>query len=176
MGAAEEVLERAEEARAAGRAGPALELIDQALLADPRLAKAWIKKAEILGSLDKAADALACFAMAEAVEPLPAEARLPKARALCLAERFDEAVALVTQVLSGDQSNADAWCVRGLALVGMGWQQEAQGAFETALGLDPTNGEAARGKKAVDRALATGGAVELNEADTKRRRGSWWRR
>jgi tetratricopeptide (TPR) repeat protein len=115
----------------------------------PKVAALWIRLGELQIAREAWTDAAGAYAHAIALD---AEDPALHLRAGFVAERLghpNEALALydrATQIAPGDKN---AWCSRGLALLGTGRPDEALVSFDRALALDSDFDAAKEGKKAA---------------------------
>ena len=122
---------------AAGRMREAVASFDQALALDPRLASAWVFRAEALVQM-RDPDA-AARAIEEALTALPDDPRVWHKKGALLAARrlFAEAVECFDRALAAEARYAAAWSDRGKYLGVLGRYEGAVESLERAIALCP---------------------------------------
>lgn len=144
-----------------GDSGRAVELLERLLAINPDDAIAWYKKGNIMSSLGRYDEAIACYDRAIETAPrtvdvwksrggsingvigavradkVEAEAWNSKGLVLKASGRFTEALVCYERTLAVDSRRADVWCNKGAVFHGQGRPDEALSCFETATTLDP---------------------------------------
>ena len=115
----------------------AVELLSQAVSADPGNAAAQSHLGNVLRGLGRPAEALACYERALALAPDAAEAHYHRGNALVDLERHAEALGSYDRVLALKPGLADAYNNRGIALNALKRPAEALQSYERALALRP---------------------------------------
>ncbi len=130
-----------------GDVSGALEDFDAALMLNPELHVALVNRARIYLERDRAVDAFADLARAEALRPGDAAVLFYKATASERIEKLRQSVQDLTKIIDLDASNAPALAERGHLLLRQGHTEAAKADFERALRLDP---ESARAKSGLE--------------------------
>ena len=130
---------------------------DQALNLDPMSAVTWVAQGQVLAQLDRDAEALISYQQAVAIDATFAEALLGQCMTLNrLAaheaaekrkEMYGQSLAVCDMALAGDNnwgdnSPANAWHERSIALTGVGNYEEALASINRAVGIKPRYGAA----------------------------------
>lgn len=129
--------ERFEEAAAAGRAEEALEILAQALQADPASTRAWGLRGTVLGDQGRHDEALECFERVVALDPSSGPGHYARALELERLERVEEALEAYRRATEVDPQDTDSWINRGRLLDDSGRPAEAIDCYDRALELDP---------------------------------------
>jgi predicted O-linked N-acetylglucosamine transferase (SPINDLY family) len=125
-----------------GRCEMALELIDQAIQINPRVAEYHSNRANALHALRRYAEEVESCDRAIHLKPESAEAHGNRGNALNGLGRYQEALESCDQAILLKPGFAKAHANRGNALNGLRRYQEAVASFDTAIQLDPRYAEA----------------------------------
>jgi serine/threonine protein kinase/Flp pilus assembly protein TadD len=132
-----EFVKQAERAREAGQFQKAIELYDQAIAVNPKLAEAHWGRCYSLNSVQQPDDAIAACNQALAINPDYPEAMWSKGSALDQKQRFNESLKLYQQATALKPNFAEAWNNKGVSLLAVGRITEAVAAFDKATALKP---------------------------------------
>mgnify|MGYP005839345769 CR=1 FL=1 len=140
-------------ARGAGRLNEGLAYYEQALALEPRNPALLVRYGDLLGELDRHADALDVLARAIELAPDDASANLAYAQALLNAGRIDDARGFIDKALVLRPGDREALIARGVAEDLQGRHEEASESYRQALERAPDD-PVALANLALSRALA----------------------
>lgn len=132
-----EFVKQADRAREAGQFQKAIELYDQAIVLNPKLAEAHWGRCYSLNSVQQPDDAIAACNQALAINPNYPEALWSKGSALDQKQRFNESLKLYQQATAVKPNFAEAWNNQGVSLLALDRITEAVAAFDKATALKP---------------------------------------
>lgn len=132
-----EFVKQADRAREAGQFQKAIELYDQAIALNPKLAEVHWGRCYSLNSVQQPDDAIAACNQALAIKPNYPEALWSKGSALDQKQRFNESLKLYQQATTLKPNFAEAWNNLGVSLLAVGRKTEAVAAFDKATALKP---------------------------------------
>jgi serine/threonine protein kinase/Flp pilus assembly protein TadD len=132
-----EFVKQADRAREAGQFQKAIELYDQAIALNPKLAEAHWGRCYSLNSLQQPDDAIAACNQALAINPDYPEAMWSKGSALDQKQRFNESLKLYQQATALKPNFAEAWNNKGVSLLALDRITDAVAAFDQATALKP---------------------------------------
>lgn len=132
-----EFVKQADRAREAGQFQKAIELYDQAIALNPKLAEAYWGRCYSLNSVQQPDDAIAACNQALAINPNYPEALWSKGSALDQKQRFNESLKLYQQATAVKPNFAEAWNNQGVSLLALDRITEAVAAFDKATALKP---------------------------------------
>jgi serine/threonine protein kinase/Flp pilus assembly protein TadD len=132
-----EFVKQADRAREAGQFQKAIELYDQAIAVNPKLAEAHWGRCYSLNSLQQPDDAIAACNQALAINPDYPEAMWSKGSALDQKQRFNESLKLYQRATALKPNFAEAWNNQGVSLLALDRNTEAVAAFDKATALKP---------------------------------------
>ncbi|AFZ16631.1 protein kinase domain-containing protein [Allocoleopsis franciscana] len=132
-----EFVKQADRAREAGQFQKAIELYDQAIALNPKLAEAHWGRCYSLNSVQQPDDAIAACNQALAINPNYPEALWSKGSALDQKQRFNESLKLYQQATAVKPNFAEAWNNQGVSLLALDRITEAVTAFDKATALKP---------------------------------------
>lgn len=124
----------------------ALAAYDQAVLRTPRLAEAWLGRAQVLSQLLRHAEAVESCDRAISVKPELAPAHLLRAKLLMDMGRHDQALEGVDRLRAAAPNLAEAWLGRGNILFETKRYEEALDAYQRSLALKAALPEAWLGR------------------------------
>lgn len=130
-------VKQADRAREAGQFQKAIELYDQAIAVNPKLAEAHWGRCYSLNSVQQPDDAIAACNQALAINPNYPEALWSKGSALDQKQRFNESLKLYQQATAVKPNFAEAWNNKGVSLLALDRITEAVAAFDKATALKP---------------------------------------
>jgi tetratricopeptide (TPR) repeat protein/catechol 2,3-dioxygenase-like lactoylglutathione lyase family enzyme len=130
------LLNRAEQAKAAGNYGDAAQFYRMALEARPEQARVWASLGFVLNELGMYTDSLAATELALALDPTIPEAWNNQGNALDSLKRHEEALAAYDRALALAPATAEFWANKGAALTNLQRAEEALQAFDRALALN----------------------------------------
>ncbi len=131
------------------RTTEALEVLGQALAADPTYAPAWAHRGLALTQLDRPNDALDCHERVIALQPENVPAWYERSLVLGMLDRPEEALQATERLLALEPASVDGWCLHADLLHRLERPGEALVAYGRALALDP----------ALDRAWSQRGGI-----------------
>lgn len=154
----------------------ALEMLDEALTADPAYADAWAHRGLAQAHLHRPAVALECQDRVIALQPDNVPAWYQRSLMLGVLDRLEDALEATERLLILEPASVDGWCLRADLLHRLNHPGEALVAYGKALTLDPALHRAwsqrggilkdlGRNEEAIEafqRALALGGDPEVN--------------
>ena len=115
----------------------AMTAFDRAVSVQPTLAEAWFRSAALAQTMGRTDDAIARFRRAAEADPTNRFGRLGHARALLTLNLDEDAERVLREAVAADPDNAAAHDQLGNLLADWGHFDEARGAFERAVALDP---------------------------------------
>ncbi len=115
----------------------ALVYFDQLLTFNPRHARVWSHKGDVLSGLGRHNEALKCFDRALELDPKLNYAWANKGKALDQIGRYQQALMCFDQALAIDSHLAYVWDHRGHTLINQGRPTESLTSLKRALNLDP---------------------------------------
>lgn len=130
------LLNRAAQAKTAGRYADAAQLYHLALDARPEQASAWGSLGFVLNELGRYTESLAATELALALDPLLPEAWNNQGNALDALKRHEEALVAYDRALALAPATVAFWVNKGAALTNLRRSEEALEAFDRALALD----------------------------------------
>ncbi len=132
-------IERAAELRALDRLDEAAALLDSVLISEPTNLRALIECGHLFRRRADHQHAATAFRVAAAVDPHNRNIQVELARDLRTLDRFDEADAILKNILDAEPHQTGALIERGLILRQRGKHEEAATAFKIAATSDPSN-------------------------------------
>jgi tetratricopeptide (TPR) repeat protein len=122
-----------------GKAEQGLELIGQAIGANPTNAAFQMSRAVVLQALGRFYEALSCYEHVLEFEPENRNALLNKARLLQRFLQFEEATQCYRQLIALNRTDAEAWSLLCNALISLGRLDEALAHYDRLLDFIPGN-------------------------------------
>lgn len=123
----------------AGRPVEAAEVLERATALDPAAAQVWLNLGRAHSAGQQFDSALDAFMRAVALNPADPELNLELGKSLLRYGIYDEALTRLAEAARGGQRDPQVIVMIGLCYAGMERLADAERAYRTALGLDPTH-------------------------------------
>ncbi|MBI2816257.1 MAG: tetratricopeptide repeat protein [Acidobacteria bacterium] len=122
-----------------GQTKAALECLDRALAASPRLDGAWLNKGVILASMGRFHAALECYDKAVEINPKSAHAWYNRGIVCQTQDMCEQSLLSYTRALELDPYSDFAWVNKGVMLRKLNRAEEAVACYDRALAINPNS-------------------------------------